>query len=442
MSNAMPYRPRPGTLPARVIDWLRDNPDEELTVDDVARKWDAYPSTAKIGLEGAVKAGALALVHNSDRQLVYRLPTATAQRLLAQHAQAEQEQQLKAQASKGTKVAAQAAAELQARKDHEHYWNTWTWRLMERAWAKISAREDFAYSLPDQVIRLLARDHLPSDKSRAERLCAFLGLGKVAPYPALAEWINEHPDPDRVLALIMLFNHATGWQDPPSGDNPPGYYAFAIAEDSFVGVSVQAVKDEVEAEHTAEIRARNKVQAAEPAAEAAQASAPLDPAAQARGVRGAGGKASGKAAGGKKGKAQAAPAVPKLSPEQAMLGIAAAMQGEGAGADAGPGDADPAVGQADGEPDGRATSPDAGATHPLQGERDELVEEARKIVVAEQKASISHLQRRLKVGYNRAARLLEALEQQGVVGPMTSAGVRDVKVLPVEAWPFPMGAAA
>lgn len=78
MSNAMPYRPRPGTLPARVIDWLRDNPDEELTVDDVARKWDAYPSTAKIGLEGAVKAGALALVHNSDRQLVYRLPTATA----------------------------------------------------------------------------------------------------------------------------------------------------------------------------------------------------------------------------------------------------------------------------------------------------------------------------------------------------------------------------
>lgn len=77
MSNAMPYRPRPGTLPARVIDWLRYNPDEELTVDDVARKWDAYPSTAKIGLEGAVKAGALALVHNSDRQLVYRLPTAT-----------------------------------------------------------------------------------------------------------------------------------------------------------------------------------------------------------------------------------------------------------------------------------------------------------------------------------------------------------------------------
>ena len=125
-----------------------------------------------------------------------------------------------------------------------------------------------------------------------------------------------------------------------------------------------------------------------------------------------------------------------------MLGIAAAMQGEGAGADAGPGEADPAVGQADGETDGRATSPDAGAAQLVPGERDELVDDARRIVVAEQKASISHLQRRLKVGYNRAALLLEALEQQGVVGPMTSAGVRDVKVLPVEDWPFPMGAPA
>ena len=146
------------------------------------------------------------------------------------------------------------------------------------------------------------------------------------------------------------------------GHEPPQHYAMVIAEDRGVDVKVQDVKDEVEAEHTAEIRARNKVQAAEPAAEAAQASAPLDPAAQARGVRGAGGKASGKAAGGKKGKAQAAPAVPKLSPEEAMLGIAAAMQGEGTGADAGPGEAEPAVGEhADGEPDGRATAPDAGA---------------------------------------------------------------------------------
>ena len=74
----MAYRPRPGTLPAKVIDWLQANEGEELTDEDIAKKWDAYPSTVRIGLEGAVKAGALALVHNSDRQLVYRLPTASA----------------------------------------------------------------------------------------------------------------------------------------------------------------------------------------------------------------------------------------------------------------------------------------------------------------------------------------------------------------------------
>lgn len=73
----MAYRPRPGTLPAKVIDWLTANEGEELTDEDIAKKWDAYPSTVRIGLEGAVKAGGLALVRNADAQMVYRLPTST-----------------------------------------------------------------------------------------------------------------------------------------------------------------------------------------------------------------------------------------------------------------------------------------------------------------------------------------------------------------------------
>lgn len=77
MSTAMAYRARPGTLPAKVINWLLDNPGEELTPEDIGAKWDAYPSTVKIGLEAAVKAGGLRLVRNSDNQDVYRLPTAT-----------------------------------------------------------------------------------------------------------------------------------------------------------------------------------------------------------------------------------------------------------------------------------------------------------------------------------------------------------------------------
>jgi Ftsk gamma domain len=59
---------------------------------------------------------------------------------------------------------------------------------------------------------------------------------------------------------------------------------------------------------------------------------------------------------------------------------------------------------------------------------DELLEQARAIVVTEQKASISLVQRKLKIGYNRAARLLESLEALGVVSVMSSAGVRDVLV--------------
>jgi len=57
---------------------------------------------------------------------------------------------------------------------------------------------------------------------------------------------------------------------------------------------------------------------------------------------------------------------------------------------------------------------------------DDLYEEARQIVVETQKASASYLQRRLRVGYARAARLLDLLEEQGVIGPGDGAKPRDV----------------
>ncbi len=61
-------------------------------------------------------------------------------------------------------------------------------------------------------------------------------------------------------------------------------------------------------------------------------------------------------------------------------------------------------------------------------EQDALYDDAVKIVVSERKPSISYVQRRLKIGYNRAARLLEAMEASGVVGPLQSNGAREILV--------------
>lgn len=63
-------------------------------------------------------------------------------------------------------------------------------------------------------------------------------------------------------------------------------------------------------------------------------------------------------------------------------------------------------------------------------ETDSLYDEAVNIVTSTRKASISHVQRRLKIGYNRAARLLETMEQAGVVSNMQSNGAREVLAPP------------
>jgi S-DNA-T family DNA segregation ATPase FtsK/SpoIIIE len=60
------------------------------------------------------------------------------------------------------------------------------------------------------------------------------------------------------------------------------------------------------------------------------------------------------------------------------------------------------------------------------GSGDDLYDRAVAVVTRDRKASTSYIQRRLQIGYNRAASLMERMEQEGVVGPANHAGKRDI----------------
>jgi len=63
---------------------------------------------------------------------------------------------------------------------------------------------------------------------------------------------------------------------------------------------------------------------------------------------------------------------------------------------------------------------------------DEKYDEALAIVAKDRQASISYIQRRLRIGYNRAARIIETMEREGVVGPSDGVKPREVYVSPIE----------
>jgi len=61
-------------------------------------------------------------------------------------------------------------------------------------------------------------------------------------------------------------------------------------------------------------------------------------------------------------------------------------------------------------------------------EKDDYYEDAVRLVVQKDKCSISMIQRKLRVGYNRAARMVEMMEEQGLVGPSDGCTARDVRI--------------
>jgi len=79
-------------------------------------------------------------------------------------------------------------------------------------------------------------------------------------------------------------------------------------------------------------------------------------------------------------------------------------------------------GTVDGEDGAGAFDGDGG------GEKDPLYDQAVEVVLKNRRASISLVQRHLKIGYNRAARLVEDMEKAGLVSAMSNSGQRDILV--------------
>ncbi len=74
------------------------------------------------------------------------------------------------------------------------------------------------------------------------------------------------------------------------------------------------------------------------------------------------------------------------------------------------------------------TTPQAFDAEEGDGEDEELIEQCIEVIRSEQKASVSLLQRRLKIGYGRAARIMDVLEERGYVGPSKGAEPRDILI--------------
>jgi S-DNA-T family DNA segregation ATPase FtsK/SpoIIIE len=66
------------------------------------------------------------------------------------------------------------------------------------------------------------------------------------------------------------------------------------------------------------------------------------------------------------------------------------------------------------------------AENGASGEDEDLIQQCIEVIRSEQKASVSLMQRRLRLGYTRAARIMDELELRGIVGPSKGAEPRDI----------------
>jgi S-DNA-T family DNA segregation ATPase FtsK/SpoIIIE len=71
---------------------------------------------------------------------------------------------------------------------------------------------------------------------------------------------------------------------------------------------------------------------------------------------------------------------------------------------------------------------DEGESEGMDSEEESLLEDCLEVIRQEKKASTSLLQRRLRLGYGRAARMIDILEDRGIIGPQEGAKPREILV--------------
>jgi ParB/RepB/Spo0J family partition protein len=337
------------------LDDAADSPDKSKTLRALIGK-----QMEKDGIKPTLVANP-----HRDGELVAVLPRETASALLA--AKGYQEQAAKVQADAARSAKADAAAEKQKAKTA--FEEGWRLRVLGEAWRLVQADPSHEV-LPQSIARHIAQHYVGMmNGDKAKRLAKLLELGKVAPKDALATWVKETDQP--VDALLMLVAHHDveyqPWIEEHQPNTPQNVGLMLVVTDA--GVDIDGVKEALKIKIAAELKAEK---AKEKADESTKSDPPLNPAAQAKGERGGEAKGKGRA---QKPKGPAAPAArkPKTSTEEAMRGIAAAMQGEGEeeGADPGPSGSDPAADGGGNE--GRATSPDADAGGVANGSENPLL---------------------------------------------------------------------
>jgi len=89
-------------------------------------------------------------------------------------------------------------------------------------------------------------------------------------------------------------------------------------------------------------------------------------------------------------------------------------------------DEDLPEGETDELPETDEDEPASDGAEPVEGVTDEELEQAISIIRMENKASVSLLQRRMNIGYAKAAKIIDALEEKGVVGPYNGSSPREV----------------